>query len=62
MIITEHAQAKGFLKLSSKRSEEALLLGTQKMRQLVAGFLTGHCTLKYHLKMIGLTADDRYIF
>ena len=59
--ITGHKHSKVFLKHSKKRTEEILLLNKQEIRHLT-GLLTGHCTLRYHLKKMGIADDDRCRF
>lgn len=50
-------QSKEFIVGSNRKTTEFLLNGTRKETSLLAGILTGHCSLGKHLHTLGITAS-----
>ena len=55
--LPETSQTRKVIKYSKKRTEKFLQLSKAELRRITS-LLTGHCTLRNHLKKMGKTTDD----
>ena len=55
--LPETSQSRKLIRYSEKRTRKFLELSKPELRR-ITGLLTGHCTLRHHLKKMGKTTDD----